>query len=123
MRAQIGIRAHEDARAPRERADPADRRRALAVALEPERAIRFAEDAGRRQVRHEAGPDADGAGPRAAAAVRRAERLVGVGGDHGAAGLTGPEPAEDRVEVRAVHVREGPRLVGRLQQLADALLE
>ncbi len=36
VRAQIGIRAHEDAGAAHERAHPADRRRALPCPLQPE---------------------------------------------------------------------------------------
>ena len=67
--------------------------------------------------------DADRPGARAAAAVGRAERLVDVEVHDVEAGLAGLEPAQDGVEVRAVHVGERAGLVDRVEQLADPRLE
>ena len=120
MGADVGVRAHEDAGVADEAAQPADRGGPLAVTLEPERPVGFAQDARRGQVRHQPLPHPDRAGARAAAAVRRAERLVDVEVHDVEAGLAGLEPAQDRVEVGAVHVGQGARLVDRVEQLADA---
>ena len=53
VRAQIGVRAHEDAGAADERAHPPDRRRPLPYPLEPERAVRLAQHPRRGQERHQ----------------------------------------------------------------------
>src|SRR4051812_21961355 len=92
MRAEIRIRAHEDAGAPGERADAADRRGPFAVALEPEDAVGLADHPRGRQVRHQVRAYPDGPRARAAAAVRRAERLVRVDVHHVEPGLARPEP-------------------------------
>ena len=88
-----------------------DRGRALVPALQAERAVVVAQDARRRQVREQALPHPDRTGARATAAVRRAERLVDVEVHDVEPGLAGLEPAEDGVEVRAVHVGQRAGLV------------
>jgi hypothetical protein len=65
--------------------------------------------------------DRTGAGP--ATAVRRRERLVRVDVHHVEAGLARLEPAQDRVQVGAVHVGEGAGGVDRLQQLTNLRFE
>ena len=123
VRADVGVRAHQDARVADEAAQPPDRGRPLADALEAERAVVIAQDARGGQVRDERLPHPDRTGARAAAAVRRRERLVDVEMHDVEAGLARLEPAEDRVQVGAVHVGQGARLVDRVEQLADARLE
>ena len=83
----------------------------------------LAEDPRRRQERQQPLPHPDRARARTAAAVRRRERLVDVEVHDVEAGLARLEPAEDRVEVRAVHVGERAGLVDRVEQLADPPLE
>ena len=104
------------------------RSRPIEVGRSPGRSRRNAPSSSRRtrgvgQVRDEPLPDPDRAGARTAAAVGRAERLVDVEVHDVEAGLAGLEPAEDGVEVRAVHVGEGAGLVDRVEQLADPPLE
>ena len=104
------------------------RSRPIEVGRSPGRSSRnvpssLAQDARRRQVREERLPHPDRPGARAAAAVRRRERLVDVEVHDVEAGLAGLEPAEDGVEVGAVHVGQGARRVDRVEQLADARLE
>ena len=53
----------------------------------------------------------------------RAERLVDVEVHDVEAGLAGLEPAQDGVEVGAVHVGQRAGLVDRVEQLADPRLE
>src|SRR6185436_4584834 len=67
MRADIGIRAHEDACVADEAAQPPDGRRPLAGPLEPEGSVVLAEHPWRWQVRHQRLPHPDRSGPRAAA--------------------------------------------------------
>ena len=102
---------------------PPDRRRALLGPLQPVRAVVRGQDPRRGQVGHEALPHPDRPGARTAAAVRRAERLVHVEVHDVEPGLAGLEPAQDGVEVGAVHVGQGAGLVDRLEQLADPRLE
>ena len=83
------------------------------------RAVGLAEDARRGQERLELLADRDRPGAGTAAAVRRRERLVRVDVHDVEAGLAGLEPAEDGVEVRAVHVGERADGVDGLEQLAD----
>ena len=123
VRPDVGVGAHEDAGVADEAAQPPDRARPLAGALEPERPVVLAQDAWRRQVRQQRLPHPDRAGARAAAAVRRRERLVDVEVHDVEAGLARLEPAEDRVEVRAVHVGQRAGRVDRVEQLADPRLE
>ena len=108
---------------PKKRAHPADGGGALARPLEAERAVGLPDHARRRQEGLQDRPDADGTRAGSAAAVGRGERLVHVEVHHVEAGLARPEPAHDRVEVRAVHVGEGAGRVGRLEQLPDPPLE
>ena len=68
-------------------------------------------------------PTATGPGPGTAAAVRRGEGLVDVEVHHVEARRAGPELAQDRVQVGAVHVGQRAGGVDRLQQLHDARLE
>ena len=119
MRADIGVRAHEDAGVPDEAAQPTDRGRPIAGPFEPEGAVVEAQDARRRQVRQQSLPHPDRAGAGTAAAVGRAERLVHVEVHDVEPGLARLEPTEDRVEVRAVHVGQGAGLMDRVEQLAD----
>ena len=121
--ADVRVRAHEDAGVADEAAQPPDRGRALPLQLEPEGAVVAAEDARRGEERDQPVADADRSGAGAAAAVGRAERLVDIEVHDVEAGLAGLEAAQDRVQVRAVHVRERARLVDRVEQLADPRLE
>ena len=105
-----------------------ERTRPMEVGRSPGRSRRYepssarrTRGAGRNGTRSARTPT--GPGARAAAAVGRAERLVGVEVHDVEAGLARLEPAEDRVEVRAVHVGERAGRVGRLEQLADPPLE
>ncbi len=119
----VRVGADEDAGVADEAAQPSDRGRSLVRPLEAERAVVVAQDARRRQVRDQPLPHPDRTGARAAAAMRRRERLVDVEVHDVEAGLARLEPAEDRVEVGAVHVGQRAGLVDRLEQLADARLE
>ena len=119
MRADIGVRAHEDAGVADEAAQPADRRRSLVGPLQAERPVVAAQHTRRRQVRQEPLPHPDRSGAGTAAAVGRAEGLVDVEVHDVEAGLARLEAAEDRVEVGAVHVGQRARLVDRVEQLAD----
>src|SRR5439155_23698060 len=106
-----------------EAAQAADACRALARPLEAIGVVRLADDPWGGQVLEEVLPDADRTGPRTAAAVGGAERLVDVEMHDVETGLAGLEPTEDCVEVGAVHVREGPGVVDGVEQLADPPLE
>jgi hypothetical protein len=98
-------------------------RRALADTLQSERAVVVAQDPRRGQERDQRLPHPDRTGARPAAAVRRRERLVDVEVHDVEARLARLEPAEDGVQVGAIHVRQGARLVDRVEQLPDARLE
>ena len=123
MRADIGIGAHEDPGVADEAAQPADGGRPLTGPLQPEGAVVLAQHARRRQVRDQRLPHPDRARARTTPAVRRGERLVDVEVHHVEAGLARLEPAEDGVQVGAVHVGQRAHRVDRLEQLADARLE
>ena len=119
----VGIRADEDARVADEAPKPADRGGPLTGALQAERAVVGPQDARRREVRQQrvAHPDRPGAG--AATTVRRREGLVDVEVHDIEAGLARFEPAENRIEVRPVHIGERARFMDRVEEIADPLLE
>ncbi len=120
----VRVGPHEDARVAHEAAQPPDGARPLPGALEAEGRRRAShQDPWRGQVRQQRLPHPDGSGARSAAAVGRRERLVDVEVHDVEAGLAGLEPAEDGVEVRAVHVGQRAGPVDGVEQLADARLE
>src|SRR5690349_24006469 len=110
MRADIGIRAHEDTGVPDEAAQPSDGGRPFARTFQAERPVIEPQDARCRQICEESLPYPDRTCARPSATVRRAERLVDVEMHDVEPCLPGPEPAEDRVQVRSIHVGEGTRL-------------
>ena len=75
------------------------------------------------QERHQRLADGDRPGTRTAAAVRRRERLVDVEVHDVEARGAGPELAQHRVHVGAVHVGQRARRVDGVEQLDDAVLE
>ena len=139
--ADIGIRPHEhaevagegahlaDAGRPRvgllEREARAGRRRGRPTRCGGPRPARPATSSGSGvgQERRQALADADRSGAGASPAVRRREGLVQVEVHDVEAGLAGPEATEDRVQVGAVHVGDGPRALHRRNDLVDLVLE
>ena len=67
--------------------------------------------------------NATGPAPGPSAAVRRGERLVEIHVDHVEAEIAGPREAEQRVQVRAVHVHLGALRMAQPRRLEDARLE
>ena len=121
VRADVRVRADEDAERPGEAAHLADRLRPVEV--EPEAAVVAADDRRHGQERLEPRRDRDrpAAGP--AAAVRLRERLVQVDVDDVEAHVAGPRDPADGVQVRAVVVHERAGAVEDPLDLLDVLVE
>ena len=119
-RADVRVRADEDAERPAEPAHLADRPRPFVV--EPED-IAVAHDGRHRQERLEALADSDRPATRAPTAVRLRERLVQVEVHDVEAEVAGPGDAADRVQVRAVVVHQRAGLVKDPRDLLDSLVE
>ncbi len=120
-RADVGVRAHEDAVVALEAAQLADRLRD--VVLEVERAVVALDDLRARQVRRDPLAHRDRAGAGAAAAVRLGERLVQVEVHDVEAHVARAGDAHDRVEVGAVVVERRPDLVHDPRDLLDLRVE
>ena len=119
-RADVRVRADEDAERPAEPAHLADRPRPFVV--EPED-IAVAHDGRHRQERLEALADSDRPATWAPTAVRLRERLVQVEVHDVEAEVAGPGDAADGVQVRAVVVHQRARVVEDRGDLLDVLVE
>ena len=126
-RADVGVRAHEDAEVAVEAAQPADRLRPVVVEVEPlaRAAVRplAPHDLRARQERLDPVGDRDRPRARPAAAVRLRERLVQVEVDDVEAHVAGPRDPHHRVQVRAVVVERAADVVHDRRDLADVAVE
>ena len=120
-RQDVRVRAHEDAEVALEAAQPADRLRAVEVQVEGP--VLVPHDLRTRQVRLDPVGHRDRPRPRAAAAVGLREGLVQVVVDDVEPHVARPRAAHHGVQVGAVVVERGARLVDHPGDLLDVAIE